>query len=75
MKFNIISYNILMDILSDYKFMNQPKQYLDYKYRTNLLINKFDNIFNYNTIFCLQEVGSYQLKIFYLIQYYLKIVN
>ena len=52
-----------MDILSDYKFMNQPKQYLDYKYRTNLLINKFDNIFNYNTIFCLQEVGSYQLKI------------
>ena len=63
MKFNIISYNILMDILSDYKFMNQPKQYLDYKYRTNLLINKFDNIFNYNTIFCLQEEGSYQLKI------------
>lgn len=64
MKINIISYNILRDDLSNPDYMNQPKEYLDFKYRTKLLINKIEKIFikKKNVIFCFQEVGSYQIS-------------
>ena len=74
MKLKIVSYNILADYLANPNFINVDKIFLNNEYRLKLLKKKLEELIDKNTIFCLQEVGDYQLpflhKFFYDYKFY-----